>query len=222
MRILVVEDEKKLSDNICALLKNEYYDCEQVYDGEAALDRIYEQHFDLILLDIMMPKLNGIEVLEALREADNSIAVLMLSARDQIEDRVRGLDAGADDYLPKPFSNRELLARMRSLLRRHSTTKTTKLTCKDLSMDSVNNEVMKNGECITLTAKQYKILEHFLLNQDIVFTRLQLSEYIWGEENSERSGNAIDAHLKNLRKKIGEDYIETIRSIGYIMRKKHE
>ncbi len=219
MRILVVEDEKKLSENICALLKNEHYECEACFDGEEALDRIYEQHFDLILLDIMMPKLDGIEVIEALRDASNTIPVLMLSARDRVEDRVDGLNAGADDYLPKPFSNIELLARVRSLLRRHCETKSSILTCKELSMDSINNSVSKNNEEITLTAKQYKILELFMLNQNVTFTRLQLSEYIWGEENSERSGNAIDAHLKNLRKKIGEGYIETIRSIGYIMRR---
>jgi len=219
MRILVVEDEKKLSENICTLLKSEKYEVESAYDGESALDRIYEQHFDLILLDIMMPKMDGIEVLTSLREAKNGISVLMLSARDQIEDRVNGLDAGADDYLSKPFSNLELLARVRSLLRRNSSSKSSILTCKDLSMDEISKEVKQGDTLLPLTAKEYKILELFISNQNITFTRLQLSEYIWGENNSERSNNAIDAHLKNLRKKIGEGYIETIRSIGYIMRK---
>ncbi len=219
MRILVVEDEKKLSDNICALLKNEQYEVEARFDGEMGLDRVYEQHFDLILLDIMMPKMDGIEMLTALREANNSISVLMLSARDQVEDRVNGLDAGADDYLSKPFSNMELLARVRSLLRRNSVSKSSLLTCRDIMMDEVSKEVSVDKNILTLTAKEYKILELFLCNQNITFTRLQLSEYIWGENNAERSNNAIDAHLKNLRKKIGEGYIETIRAVGYIMRK---
>jgi len=219
MRILVVEDEKQLSDNICAVLKNEKYEVEQVYNGEAALDRIYSQHFDLVLLDVMMPLLNGIEVIKELRAAENTIGVLMLSARDRVVDRVGGLDAGADDYLSKPFSNTELLARIRSLLRRNSKTKSSLLMCKDLIMDEVKREVSLMKDVLVLTAKEYKILELFMLNPNITFTRLQLSEYIWGEENTQRSANAIDAHLKNLRKKIGNDYIQTIRSIGYILRK---
>ena len=219
MRILIVEDEKKLSDNIKSLLKNEKYEVEQAYNGEVALDRIYEQHFDLILLDIMMPVLNGIEVLKVLREAGSILPILMLSARDQIEDRVGGLDAGADDYLSKPFSNRELLARIRSLLRRQGESKKSTIVCRDLVMNEVKKEVVLNQNILVLTAKEYKILELFMLNPNITFTRLQLSEYIWGEENVQRSTNAIDAHLKNLRKKIGNDYVETIRSIGYILRK---
>jgi len=141
MRILVVEDEKQLALNISEVLKKQKHEVEVVHDGEAALDRIYEQHFDLVLLDIMMPKLNGIEVIKALRSADNVIPVLMLSARDQISDRVDGLDAGADDYLSKPFSNAELLARIRSLLRRHSNVKSSVLVCKELTMDEVKKEV---------------------------------------------------------------------------------
>jgi len=219
MRILVVEDERKLSDNICELLHKELYDVEQAFNGEDALDRVYEQHFDLILLDIMMPGLNGIEVLKALREAENSLPVLMLSARDQVQDRVNGLDAGADDYLSKPFSNAELLARIRSLLRRHSEVKNSVIAYKGLSIDEVKKEVRLMDDIIELTAKEFKILELFMLNPNVTFTRLQLSEYIWGDENTERSNNAIDAHLKNLRKKIGETYIETIRSVGYILKK---
>jgi len=219
MRILVVEDEVKLSNNICDLLKTQKYECEQAFNGEEALDRVYAQHFDLILLDIMMPLMNGIEVIQALREASNAIPVLMLSARNQVQDRVDGLDAGADDYLSKPFSNTELLARVRSLLRRHSEVKSSLIRCKDLVMDEVKKEVKLNGKILELTAKQYKILELFMLNMNVTFTRLQLSEYIWGEENTLRSANAIDAHLKNLRKQIGDEYVQTIRNIGYILKK---
>ncbi len=220
MRLLVVEDERALSDNICAVLKQNRYDCEQAYDGEEALDRLYEQHFDLVLLDIMLPKMDGIELIRSLREADNDITVLMLSARDRIEDKVAGLDAGADDYLAKPFSNLELLARIRSLLRRTSDANRSEIHCGNLLLDERKQAVYLNGDLLEMTAKEYRILELFMHNQNTTFTRLQLSEYLWGEEGLERSSNAIDAHMKNLRKKIGPEYIETIRAIGYVMRRR--
>ena len=220
MRILIAEDQKKLSDSIKKILQDERYEVEQVFDGEAALDRLYEQHFDLLLLDIMMPKMDGISVIKALRLHGNSIATLMLTARDQIEDRVDGLDAGADDYLSKPFSNLELLARVRSLLRRHTPVTSSKIIFKDLVLDTATRKVLRAEKEIVLTAKEFMILELFLHNSDVILTRLQLSEHIWGETCMERSANAIDAHLKNLRKKIGDGIIETIRSIGYIARTK--
>lgn len=220
MRILVVEDERTLSDNICTVLKNNRYDCEQAFNGQQALDRLYEQHFDLVLLDIMLPKMNGLALIRALREADNEVTVLMLSARDRIEDKVEGLDAGADDYLSKPFSNLELLARVRSLLRRVGDAKAAVITCGALELDETKKTVRHNETLLEITAKEYRLIELFIHHQNTTFTRLQLSEYLWGEEGLERSENAIDAHMKNLRKKIGTGYIETIRSIGYVMRKR--
>ena len=220
VRILVVEDEKLLSDNICALLKQNRYDCEQAYNGSQALDRLYEQHFDLVLLDIMMPEMDGIALIRALREAENGVTVLMLSARDRIEDKVKGLDAGADDYLAKPFSNLELLARIRSLLRRAADAGSAMLSCGELLLDETKKAVYLNEALLEVTAKEYRLLELFMHNPDTTFTRLQLSEYLWGEEGLERSSNAIDAHMKNLRRKIGADAIETIRSIGYVMRRR--
>lgn len=220
MRILVVEDEKLLSDNICALLRQNRYECEQAHDGAQALDRLYEQHFDLVLLDIMMPKMDGIALIRALREADNGVTVLMLSARDSIEDKVEGLDAGADDYLAKPFSNLELLARIRSLLRRAVDAGSAMLTCGELLLDETKKTVYLKDVLLEVTAKEYRLLELFMHNPNTTFTRLQLSEYLWGEEGLERSSNAIDAHMKNLRRKIGAESIETIRSIGYVMRRR--
>ncbi len=218
MRILVVDDEQKLRENICTLLKSHNYEAEGSSSGEKALDRLYEQHFDLIILDIMMEEMSGLEMLKLLREAQNSITVLMLSARDRIEDKIEGLDIGADDYMSKPFSNLELLARVRSLLRRESQSKSVKLFYKDLILDQSLRSVERAGAVLDITAKQFKILELFLMNRDIVFTKLQLSEHLWGEECTMRSTNAIDAHLKNLRKKVGVEVIETMRSIGYICR----
>ncbi len=220
MRILIAEDQKKLSDSIKKVLEDERYEVEQVFNGEAALDRLYEQHFDLLLLDVMMPIMDGIAVIRSLREEENSIVTLMLTARDQIEDRVNGLDAGADDYLSKPFSNLELLARIRSLLRRHAPVTSSVVNFKDLTLDTATRKVSRGSEEIELTAKEFMILELFLHHKDVTLTRLQLSEHIWGETCMERSPNAIDAHLKNLRRKIGKGIIETIHSIGYIVRSK--
>ena len=219
MRILVVDDEQRLRENICTLLKSQNYESEGVSRAEEALDRLYEHHYDLIILDIMMENMSGLQMLQSIREAKNNIAVLMLSARDCIEDKIEGLDIGADDYMSKPFSNLELLARIRSLLRRESQNKSSKFRYKHLLLDQSLRIVESEGIRLDITAKQFKILELFLSNNDIVFTKLQLSEYIWGEECTMRSANAIDAHLKNLRKKIGNDIIETIRSIGYICRR---
>lgn len=219
MRLLIVEDERKLSDNIARLLKRERYEYEQAYDGENALDRLYEHHFDLVLLDIMLPKLDGISLLRQIREQQNNVPVLMLTARDQIEDRVNGLDAGADDYLSKPFSNLELLARIRSLLRRQGKVRSTIITVGTLTLDTQTREVTSNEEKVELTGKEFSLLELFMLNPGVVLTRLQLSEYLWGDGGMERSSNAINAHLKNLRKKLGTDRIETVHALGYMLRK---
>jgi len=220
MRILIAEDQKKISDNIKGILLEESYEVEQAFDGEEAMDRLYEQHFDLLLLDIMMPKMDGITLIRELRANQNQIPTLMLTARDQIDDRVNGLDSGADDYLAKPFSNLELLARVRSLLRRNTQQTCAILGVKDLTLDSKTKEAYRDGKYIKLTSKEFMILELFLCNTDVTLTRLQISEHIWGEACMDRSTNAIDAHLKNLRRKIGTGIIETLHSIGYIVRSK--
>lgn len=220
MRILIVEDERKLADNIARLLRQERYECEQAHDGMTALDRLYTHHFDLMLLDVMLPGLDGITLLRQIREQDNDLPVLMLTARDRIEDRVGGLDAGADDYLSKPFSNLELLARIRSLLRRRGMTRSGIVIVGTLSLDTQTRVVTHADERVDLTAKEFILLELFMLNPDVVLTRLQISEYLWGESGMERSSNAINAHLKNLRKKLGSECIETVHALGYVLRSK--
>ncbi len=219
MRILITEDEKQLSNNIATILKKERYEVFQAYNGEEALDFLYSNHTDLLLLDIMMPKLNGLELIKMLRKENNVIPTLMLTASNMIDSRVNGLDAGADDYLCKPFSNLELLARIRSLLRRHNIQKSAIIKYKDIELDMEKRIVLKKGNILTLTDKQFKILELFFNNIDTPLTRLQISEYLWGDMNVERSTNAIDAHIKNIRKQIGTDIIETIHSIGYVVKK---
>jgi DNA-binding response OmpR family regulator len=220
MRILIIEDEVKLANNIAVILKAEHYEVEMIHDGEAGLNRLFENHFDLLLLDVMLPSMDGITLLSELRSSGAKIPVLMLSARDSIEDKVRGLDMGADDYLPKPFSNIELLARVRSLLRRNSSEKSTQVCVKSITLDTINHEVKNDGSVLKLTTKEFSILELFMHNQNTTLTRLQLAEHIWGESCMDRNSNIVDAHLKNLRKKIGEGLIETIRGVGYIMRDK--
>lgn len=222
MRILIVEDEQKLSDNIAKLLRQNRYELEQAFDGEEALDRLYETHFDLVLLDIMLPGLDGISLLKKIRESRNTVPVLMLTARDQLQDRVDGLDAGADDYLSKPFSNLELLARIRSLLRRQSLLRMNQITVGALTMDTQSRVVTHRGEPVELTAKELSLLELFMLNPDVVLTRLQISEYLWGDGSLERSSNAINAHLKNLRRKLDSDCIVTVHSMGYVLRSRCE
>lgn len=219
MRILITEDEKELSNNIAKILRNEHYEVLQAYDGEEALDVLYSEHIDLLLLDIMMPKLNGFEVIKLLRESGNEIPTLMLTASNMIDDRVQGLDLGADDYLCKPFSNLELLARIRSLLRRHNTQKSSIIVYKNIELNLSCHTVTKDGELLELTDKQFKIIELFFHNIGTVLTRLQISEHLWGSMNMERSANAIDAHLKNLRKQIGPNIIQTVRAVGYVVKK---
>jgi len=220
MRILIVEDERGLSDNIAKILQDEKYEVIQVFDGEAALDFLYTDYADIMLLDIMMPKLNGIEVMQMLREAGNDIPTLMLTANTMVESRVDGLDAGADDYLCKPFSNLELLARIRSLLRRNNTQKSSIIHYHDISLDMVKRTVQKSGVLLDLTAKEFSIIELFFNNFDTVITRLQLSEYLWGDMNTIRATNTIDVHMRNVRKKIGKEVIETIHGVGYMVKGK--
>lgn len=219
MRILITEDDEKLSNNIAKILRNEQYEILQAYDGEEALDILYQEHIDLLLLDVMMPKLNGLKLIQTLRKEGNTIPTLMLTSLCITEDCVKGLDAGADDYLCKPFSNLVLLARIRSLLRRHNIQKSSVISYKEITLDMNKHTVSKAGELLELTDKQFKILELFLHNIGAILTRLQISEHLWGPLNIERSTNAIDAHLKNLRKQIGVDIIQTIRSVGYIIKK---
>jgi len=219
MRILITEDEKELSNNIKKILEKEQYEVLQAYNGEEALEMLYNEHIDLLLLDVMMPIMDGLELISTLRKAHNNIPTLMLTASNMIDDRVNGLDAGADDYLCKPFSQLELLARIRSLLRRHSVDKSTIIHYKDLTLDLSKRTLSKNNKVLDLSDKQFKIVELFFHNIGTTLTRLQISEHLWGSMNMERSTNAIDAHLKNIRKQIGSDIILTIRSVGYIMKK---
>ena len=223
MHILLVEDEPELLDKLRSLLESENYTVESSMDGEDALDKIWNENHDLILLDIMLPRLDGLEVLKSIRESAIKTPVLMLTAKGDVEDKVRGLNLGADDYLAKPFSVAELLARVRALLRRGSEANPI-IECGDIALNTVNRVVTKNGEPINLTSKEFSILEFFLHNRGRILSRYVIAEHIWGEDfDPFAMSNVVNVHIKNLRKKLQpegqENIIKTVRYAGYIIDK---
>jgi len=221
MRFLVVEDEKKVANFLKKGLEEEYYAVDLAYDGEEALDMVELYDYDLVLLDIMLPKVDGMTVLRRIRKAANSVPVLMLTAKDSIENTVEGLDAGCDDYLTKPFAFSELLARIRSLMRRGRETKPPILEVEDLRLSIHTHEVTRGGRKIDLTAKEYSLLEYFMRNPNRVLTRTMITEHVW-DYHFDTDTNIIDVYVNFLRKKIDRDFnvklIHTIRGVGYMLK----
>jgi DNA-binding response OmpR family regulator len=222
MKILIVDDEPDLLEELRETLKQERYEVDTAADGEAALDKVFDGVYDLVLLDIMLPKVDGLEVLKEIRKGDIATPVLMLTAKGSVEDKITGLDYGADDYLPKPFDMSELMARIRSLLRRASESRDTILTVVDVSLDTKTREVSKGGVQLELTPKEFSILEFLLYNRDRAVSRFTLAEHVWGDEfDPFTMSNFIDVHIKNLRRKIGDAekrrIIRTIRGVGFII-----
>jgi DNA-binding response OmpR family regulator len=222
MRILIVDDEQTLLDQLRKGLEEQRYMVETALDGEEALDKLFETPVDLVILDVMLPGLNGLEVLRALRGEGDATPVLMLTAKGDIDDRIKGLDLGADDYLAKPFSFEELLARVRALLRRSGGQTGSVLRAGDLRLDTVSREVSRGGGPLNLTAREFSILEFFLYNKNRAVSRFSLAEHVWGDAFDPFSmSNFMDVHIKNLRKKIGDSdgsIIRTIRGVGYIVK----
>lgn len=221
MRILVVEDEPKLNELIVNKLKLEHYTVDTCLDGLDALDYLRCAEYDALVLDIMLPGINGLEVLKTLRTQEKRTPVLLLTARDSIEDRVAGLDQGADDYLVKPFAFDELLARIRVMIRRSSNLISNVVTLADLTMDFDAETVVRSDVSISLTAKEFAILEYLLRNVDIVLSRDKISQHIWNYDY-EGSSNMVDVYIRYLRKKVDEPFpvklIHTVRGSGYVMR----
>lgn len=221
MRILVVEDEPDLNDVIVKKLESEHYAVDWCMNGDEALDYINCAEYDAVILDIMLPGINGLEVLRRIRSQSNKTPVLLLTARDSIEDRVAGLDKGADDYLVKPFAFDELLARIRAMIRRSSGHVSNVLSVADLSMDCDFREVTRGGISISLSSKEFAILEFMMHNKGIVLTREKISQHIWNYDY-EGGSNVIDVYIRYLRKKIDDDFpgklIHTIRGAGYVLK----
>ena len=220
MRVLVVEDQQTMASYIKRALEEQGYAVDLAFTGKEALDWADVVEFDLIVLDIMLPEIDGITVCKTLRNQGNQVPILMLTARDTVDDRVIGLDAGADDYLVKPFELKELLARLRALSRRQSvnTAKTSTLTVADLSMDTVTHIVMRQGNIINLTAKEYAVLECLMREPNRILSRTEIAEHVWNYDVYNQS-NVVDVYIRNLRRKIDDPFeqklIHTVRGAGY-------
>ena len=218
MRILVVEDERRIADFISRGLSEQGYAVDVAGDGEEALHWPDVAEFDVIILDIMLPVRDGIDVCLTLRRRGMRTPILMLTARDAVEDRVRGLDSGADDYLVKPFAFAELLARVRALTRREPAATGTVLGVGDLILDTTTRDVSRDGKRIELTTKEYALLEYLLRHPNQVLTRTMIAEHVWNYE-FDNASNVIDVHVRNLRRKIDDPFetklISTIRGAGY-------
>jgi DNA-binding response OmpR family regulator len=227
MKILVVDDDLDLLDRIARVLQQQRYVADIAADGQQALDKVFDTLYDLIILDIMIPKVDGLSVLKEIRNAGISTPVLMLSARGSVDDKVKGLDEGADDYLPKPFVIAELMARVRSLLRRSADHKDVLLTIEDVSLNTKTREVLKNGLKIDLTGKEFAVLEFLLYNKNQAVSRHTLAEHVWGDNfDPFTMSNFIDVHIKNLRQKIDplerRKVIRTIRGFGFMIQDEKE
>ncbi len=222
MRILIVEDNEKLSKYTKQMLEEEGYAVDTSFDGESGERLTRLGNYDLVILDIMLPKKDGISVARSLREGNFNLPIIMITAKGETDDKILGLDSGADDYLVKPFEMKELLARIRALLRRPQNKIITKLKIKDIEIDNNQHIVTQKGMTLNLTLKEYAILEYLMLNAGQVITREQLLEHCWDFAYSAFS-NITDVYIKQLRKKLkdtNEKYIKTIRGVGYTFKSK--
>lgn len=229
MRILVVEDEKNLNDIIVKKLKMEKYGVDNCFDGKDALDFILTTDYDVIILDIMMPKMDGFQVLEKIRSKNIKTPVLLLTAKDSIEDRVKGLDLGADDYLVKPFSFEELMARVRVLLRRNVNNSDTNADniykIANLTINTKSHTVLRGDKPIKLSAREFTILEYLVRNKERILSRDNIEQHIWNYDY-EGGTNVVDVYIRYIRKKIDDGYspklIHTIRGVGYVLKVEDE
>lgn len=225
MKILVIEDDKKVAQALKKGLESERYEVELAQTGEEGFLLINARKFDLIILDLMLPGRDGLEILAAVRGRNDKTPVLILTAKDAVEDKVVGLDAGADDYLVKPFAFPELLARIRALLRRGTNGQVIKFKLDDLDMDLVRRVVTRAGRSISLTVREFELLEYLLRNQGRIVTREMLARDVWKEtQRATPLDNVIDVHIARLRKKIDEPsatkLLRTVRGVGFILTEK--
>lgn len=222
MKILIVDDEPDLLRHLENILVEQKYIVNTAADGESAMDKLFDNSYDLVILDIMLPKIDGLTILKEIRNAGINIPVLMLTAKGTIEDKITGLDRGADDYLAKPFEISELMARIRSVLRRTGAQKDPTLTVGDISLNTKTRKVYNNKDSINLTPKEFSLLEFLLYNKNRAVSRFTLAEHVWGDEfDPFTMSNFVDVHIKNLRHKIGDTrnktIIRTIRGMGFII-----
>ena len=219
MKILIVDDEQSIVEHVKDALTEQRYIVDVALEGNEALDKIFDNVYDLILLDIMLPQIDGLSILQEIRDANITTPVLMLTARNSVEDKITGLDRGADDYLPKPFSIAELMARTRALLRRSNDSTHAVLSVRGVTLNTIRRNVTQGEKAINLTAREFSIFEFLLYNKNRVITRFSLAEHVWGEAfDPFTMSNSIDVHVKNIRKKIGnQNIIKTVRGIGFVI-----
>jgi len=223
MHILVVEDEKKLGLALKDGLESECYEVTLAHTGEDGFFLLNSGSFDLVVLDLMLPGRAGLEILATIRKRGLRIPVLILTARDAIEDRVSGLDAGADDYLVKPFAFPELLARIRALLRRGGAGQPSRLKCSDLELDPVTRAVTRSGQSLDLTPREFELLEYLMRHQGRVVSREMLARDVWNEPSRHSPlDNVIDVHIARLRRKVDDQFdkklVQTVRGVGFVLR----
>jgi len=224
MRILITEDELKLLKLIARRLKQEGFNVDMAGDGKLCMELISAYDYDCIILDIMLPSMDGLSILQNLRAKKINTPVLLLTAKNSVDDRVKGLETGADDYLTKPFSMEELVARVRVLLRRESKNIVNELSYSDLSLNLITREVTRDGRKIELTIKEYSLLEYFLRNKERILTKAQIAENIWNYD-FEYDSNIVEVYINYLRRKVDnknfkEKLIHNVRGIGYVLKVK--
>ncbi len=225
MRLLIIEDDKKVAGFVKRGLEEERYIVDMAHDGQKGLEMALNTGYDCILLDIMLPRKDGFSLMRELRNAGNVTPVIMLTAKSTVEDKVTGLDLGADDYVAKPFHLEELAARLRSILRRSGPEKSTKIRCADLILDTVSHIAYRFGKEIELTSKEYTLLEYLIRNKNKILSRSTITQHVW-KHNFDPESNIIDVYIKRLREKIETEdtrpLIQSIRGVGYRLREFQE
>ncbi len=217
MQILVVEDQRDFAENIRKYLETESYSVDLAFDGESGLHQALLEDYALVVLDLNLPRMDGLEVCRQLRTAGRSMPILMLTARIGHQNAVAGLDSGADDYLTKPFDLEELLARMRALLRRGGESRSPLIVVGDVTIDTNTHEVRRDGTLVALAPREYALLEFLALNRGVARTRLEIIELVWGEYDELMFSQTVDVHVAYLRRKLGKDIIRTVPGKGYMM-----
>ncbi len=221
MRLLVIEDDRKVASFLAAALREDGYEVDVAYDGVQGLYDAQVYDYDALLVDIMLPGKNGYALVHELRAGGKAVPILILTARDESDEIVRGLDAGADDYVTKPFRLNELLARVRALVRRGGSARLARLLYADLEMDRLRHEARRGGVPLDLTAKEFELLEYLLLHPEEVIRRTELLEKVW-DLTFDPMSNVVDVHVANLRRKLAVDgrpaLIHTVRGVGYVLR----
>lgn len=222
MQILVVEDERKIAEALRKGLSEESYAVDVAHDGEEALEKFFVNAYDLVILDLMVPLVDGITICKKIRDENRSVPILILTAMDSITDKIAGLDAGADDYVIKPFSFGEILARIRALLRRGKKNDPVILSYADVLLNPATKTASRNNHTITLTSREYALLEYFMRNPNMVLTKTQILEHVW-DLGYEGLSNIVETYVKYLRKKLqvsndAKELIHTVRGMGYILK----